>query len=99
MNIILFIFACVGLTSIIIESVMLSKVRLFLKNKLSKFWYTPFECYQCMGFWSGIICSFILTLNPYMILCCGFAGSFLSPLFVNISNYLEAQTLISLEEK
>jgi hypothetical protein len=52
-----------------------------------------------MGFWTGVVCGLILiSFNPLIILCCGFAGSFLSPLSATIVNYLEAQTLFNIKD-
>lgn len=66
-----------------------------VKGKLSKI----FSCFQCMGFWTGVLCGLILiSFNPLIVLCCGFAGSFLSPLSMTFINYLEAQTLFNMKD-
>jgi len=66
-----------------------------VKNKLNKI----FSCYQCMGFWTGLFNGFVLiSFNPIIVLCCGFAGSFLAPFSVSLMNYLEAQTLFNLKD-
>lgn len=118
LNFILFILATIGLSSILVESVVFDPFRqwlkgkeydgnnflinfifkiitfLHIKSKLSKI----FSCFQCMGFWTGLFCGLILiSFNPIIILCCGFAGSFLSPFSSTLVNYLEAQTLINMD--
>lgn len=106
LNFVLFVLATIGLSSILVESVIFDPFRQwlkipnvglkqFFKSKLSKI----FSCFQCMGFWTGLFCGLILvSFNPFIILCCGFAGSFLSPFASTLINYLEAQTLISMDK-
>ncbi len=128
LNFVLFVLATIGLSSILVESVIFEPFRQwlktpnvdviqfikskllkiiqwlkapnvgviqFIKSKLSKI----FSCFQCMGFWTGLFCGLILvSFNPFVILCCGFAGSFLSPFASTLINYLEAQTLISMDK-
>lgn len=108
MYFVLFILSTVGLSSILIESYIFQPFRDWLKNekmihkykivkylkaKLSKI----FSCFQCMGFWAGLINGFVLiSFNPLIALCCGFAGSFISSFSASFMNYLEAQTLLHL---
>lgn len=108
LNFILFVLSTIGLSSILVESVVFEPFRAWLKTtdknhnlliyfkpKLSKI----FSCFQCMGFWTGLFCGLILvSFNPIIILCCGFAGSFLSPFSSTLINYLEAQTLINMDK-
>lgn len=107
-NFILFCLSTIGLASILVESVIFqplrdwlkdnqndSKYKKYIKVKLSKI----FSCFQCMGFWTGVVCGLILiSFNPLIVLCCGFAGSFLSPLSMTFINYLEAQTLFNMKD-
>ena len=66
---ILWALATMGLTHIIVESPMFKWLREYGK---------PFTCYQCFGFWSGIICSALnYPTNWILIPVYGFAGSFL----------------------
>lgn len=98
-NLILFILASVGLTSIIVDSDIMRPVRELLQKTLPASVYKLFECYQCTGFWSGIINGFILlSVNPLILLTCGFAGSLVSAGWVYLSNYLEANSLVNLNE-
>ena len=60
-------------------------------------------CYQCCGFWCGLICSPIMLyplrliipeqMEFYAVLACGFAGSFLSMLYLRIDELLFAKTM------
>lgn len=54
------------------------------------------ECHQCMGFWSGMICAILLWIGSFgTVLCCGFAASFLAPLFSSIMVYIDSKSIIS----
>jgi hypothetical protein len=107
-NFILFCLSTMGLASILVESVIFQPFRDWLKNDKNDSKYVKyiksilskiFSCFQCMGFWTGVVCGLILiSFNPLIILCCGFAGSFLSPLSATIVNYLEAQTLFNIKD-
>ena len=82
---------------IFVDSYIMEKPRQLIKHVFPENVAKVFECYQCMGFWTGLICGLILiSFNPFVVLCCGCAGSFCSVLSVNITNYLEAQTVLSL---
>lgn len=95
----LFIFSVIGFTNIMIDSSIMAPLRGFLQERLPANVYKIFECYQCMGTWCGFICGAILiSLNPLVILTCGFAGSFLSVLAASYLNYLEAKTIVDLGE-
>lgn len=97
MNLILFVFACVGFTSIMVESAMMEPLRNFLKKRIYTKAYVVFECFQCMGFWTGLACGLALISNVwYIVLMCGFAGSFVSSFAAYIMNYLSAKTIIDL---
>jgi len=93
----LFVFAVIGLTNLMIDSSLLAPLREFLKKHLPVSVYKVFECYQCMGTWCGFICGVILiSHNPLVVLTCGFAGSFLSVLAASYLNYIEARTIVDL---
>jgi hypothetical protein len=95
----LFVFSVIGLTNIMIDGSILAPLRAFLQSRLPASVYKIFECYQCMGTWCGFICGTILiSHNPFVILTCGFAGSFLSVLAASYLNYIEARTIVNLGE-
>lgn len=77
---ILYVFAVIGLTHIIVDSDMPLVVWLREKGKeiLRKFdsqeegktsWTKLLECYQCCGTWSGFLCGLILLLPSNAWLC------------------------------
>jgi formate/nitrite transporter FocA (FNT family) len=78
----LFIFAVIGLTHILVDSEIMEPV-----EKWSKAWLPPrvhhgiFECHQCSGFWCGIVLGLlIVSYSVPVLFACGCAGSFLAQL-------------------
>jgi hypothetical protein len=53
-------------------------------------------CYQCCGFWCGLVCGFAMFGGFWHTLMAGFAGSFLANFVAIYMNYLEAQTIVNL---
>ena len=95
----LFVLSSVGMTFIIVDSTIMEPVRLRLKQILPEYIYKVFECYQCSGFWCGIISGLILlTHNIFELALCGCAASFLSVLCANILNYLEINTSVDIDK-
>jgi hypothetical protein len=75
----LFVFATIGLTLIIVDGSIFEPVRCILEKTLPEKVYDVFECYQCMGTWCGFLCgAMAFGLNPVFIILSGFAGSFLA---------------------
>lgn len=58
-------------------------------------------CHQCCGFWTGLATGWLVfsALTWGQILAAGFAGSFLSTFTATFLNYLEARTIVSLQEE
>jgi len=88
---------------ILVESAIFEPFRTWLKkdkeSKIKIFLSKIFSCLQCMGFWTGLVCSlFLMPFNFFTILCCGFAGSFLCPFAAVIYTYLEAAALVNIKE-
>lgn len=95
---VLFALAVIGLTNIMVDSSIMAPVRDYLQKILPAYVYKVFECYQCMGTWCGFICGLILiSHNPLVVLMCGCAGSFLSVLAGSYLNYIEARTIVNLD--
>ncbi len=64
-----------------------------------KFLHSMMTCYQCAGLWCGLLMSLIFEdVNLWQIFAAGGAGSFLSSLASTFLNYLEAATIINLED-
>jgi hypothetical protein len=95
-----FIFSTVGLTNIIVESNIFSPIRNLLKKILPTKIYELFECHQCTGTWCGALCGFILfPVNLWVILLCGFSGSFAATMSFMFSEYLISKTEIAWNEE
>jgi hypothetical protein len=120
LTIVLFFFATIGLTHIIVDSVFFDPIRRFfdwLSGKCYKKmqpWWRPrnilgwlFEkihymltCYQCAGFWCGLFAGWVFFgNNPWIILMCGFASSYLSTWGAYHLVYLESKTIVDLPEE
>ena len=99
-NFILFVLATIGLTNIIIDGSIFAPLRNFLEKILPSKIYSIFQCFQCMGTWCGFICGFLLVGHSWqVVVCCGFAGSFIA-VFGNVFiNYLEARTIVSMGDQ
>lgn len=59
------------------------------------------SCYQCCGFWAGLVVSWLVITNVTFcqMIAAGFAGSFLANAAAIYMNYLEAQTIVRLQEE
>jgi hypothetical protein len=96
----LFAFGVVGMSHIIIEGSIFSKPREFLKDHLPATLYSLFECYQCCGFWCGILGG-LICFEPTLgqVFLAGCAGSLLSNLAAQATALMEAVTIWNLSEK
>lgn len=90
-NLIIFLFACVGMTHIIIDGTIFTSLRAKLKKTLPAYLHNLFECYMCSGFWCGVILGkLIISDDFFVIFACGCMSSMLSQLHANILNVLES---------
>lgn len=97
---ILFVLSTIGLTNILVDGSLFAPIRKFASNHLPVKIYKIFECYQCMGTWCGFGCGYILlSKEPLIVVCCGFAGSFLAVIGNIFINYLEARTIVSMGDQ
>jgi len=95
----LFVLAAMGFTTIMVDSSIMQPFRDLMFKILPEKVYKVFECYQCMGFWSGLINgSILISLNPLVLFSCGCAGSVASMFWGLFATYLEARSIISLGE-
>ena len=101
-----------GFTAILVDSSIMQSFRDLMFKTLPESVYKVFECYQCMGFWSGVINGAILILpykigsvdSPLLLVCGGLtilfvsgcAGSVLSMFWGLFSTYLEARSIVNL---
>jgi hypothetical protein len=108
-NLILFVFATVGLCAILVESTLFAPVRNWICEhkhiRFFNFLHEILSCYQCSGMYCGLFCSSILLVNSFtihnllIILMGGFAGSFLSSFTANFLTYLLAKSVVDIPEE
>jgi len=99
-NLLLFVVAVIGMTHILVDpSVIAVPLRNWLAKNAPAWVNKLFSCYQCCGTWVGFLFGFILiSYNPLVVFACGMAGSFLATWGATYLNYLEAQSLVNLDE-
>ncbi len=100
-NFILFILSTIGLTNIIVHGKILDVIglRSFLKKRLNSNFFELFECYECSGFWCGMIMGItLISDNPYYVISCGFAGSLLSQFYSEIVYLIRSKTDFLVED-
>jgi hypothetical protein len=91
---VLFLLAAVGLTAVIVESKLFKPLRDFAER-----WpwlHSLLTCYQCSGFWAGIIVYPFVFGYDWAWPAGGLASSFLAVVAAATLNWLEANTVISL---
>jgi hypothetical protein len=86
----LFFLAVIGMTHILIDSEIMEPVDTWARQHLPpKLYHGLFECYQCAGFWCGVLLSPLVSLNPFVMFACGCAGSFLADYSESAFKHLE----------
>jgi len=97
-NFVLFCLAVIGMTNIVVDSSLFQPVREWLQSWMHKSVYELFECHQCCGTWCGFICgACLLSYNPFFVLMCGCAGSFLASAYYLISELIISKTDFDIE--
>ena len=88
---ILFTLATIGMTHILVDSEIMTPVDAWAEKHLpATVHHGVFECYQCSGFWCGMILGyFLIGTNVSIVFACGCAGSFLADLGKLILDRLE----------
>ena len=104
----LFSFAAIGLTLIVVDGSIFAPIRDALveksfdpiKNKVVETFKNPIgflkdltDCYQCSGVWVGWLLGLILKWSLVHTFAAGFASSFLALLGAALLNYIEAKTV------
>lgn len=92
-NLIIFIISTIGLTNIVVHGKILDNIGLrpFLKKRLPSSVFELFECYECTGFWCGMIMGACI-ISPWMFLACGFAGCVISQFYSEIIYLIRSKT-------
>lgn len=99
-NLILFAMATVGLTNIIVDPATIAKpFRDFVDTRCHPWIAKLFSCYQCTGTWAGFLCGYLLVgRDPWVVFLCGMAGSYLCTMSATYMNYLEARSIVGVED-
>lgn len=99
-RIIVFALATVGLTNIIVDpATIMQPVRDFIDRRMPSFVSKLVSCYQCSGTWVGFLCGYlIVSKEPEVVFLCGMAGSYLATMSATYSNYLEARSIVAVED-
>lgn len=80
---VLWFLATIGLTAMLVDG----KIFQPLRDKTTL--WGMLTCYQCAGFWSGLICCFLSNYPAGIVLMLGFAGSYASLMAAIVLNKLE----------
>lgn len=96
----LFCLSVVGLTNIIVDpATIMQPIRNLIEKYMPKWFDKLVSCYQCSGTWVGFLCGYILvSRRPEIVFLCGMAGSFLATFSATYLNYLEAKSIINVED-
>lgn len=102
----LFVLSTVGLTNILVHGRIMDVIGLrdFARKYLKKIDADGvLDCYECMGFWSGLFTGaiFFAHFSWYVIplvLACGWAGSLLSSTYNEVMYILRANVQFDLGE-
>jgi hypothetical protein len=104
MELLLFFALCtIGMTHIIIDGSILEGFREWWKKFTTDTLGWPklgslVDCYLCCGTWCGFAMALVwVSYNPFKVIALGFAGGFLANFAAVLLNYLEAQTMVSLD--
>lgn len=83
--VLLYLLSIIGLCRIIVDSAIFEPLRVRYQSSAISY---LFSCYQCAGFWSGVIIGLLILLSKYCdticILIYAFAGSAINILFNDI---------------
>jgi hypothetical protein len=93
-----FALATIGLTNILVHGRIFDLIKIFGRSVREWMQYKEwskqlFECYECTGFWAGLICGYlIISSSWWLILASGFAGSVISQTFTDLIYLLRSKT-------
>lgn len=96
----LFSLAVIGLTNIVVDpATIFAPIRFAIEKSGVKWLDKLVSCYQCSGAWAGFLCGWLIFgPDPSVIFCCGMAGSFLATFNATYMNYLEAKSILGVED-
>jgi len=105
--ILLFILGVIGITHIIVDGSIMQPFRNFCNQYAPEWFNELISCYQCCGFWVGVIFSIMFWGHDFGIsyfyvhlimvaFLCGGLGSFMATCGAAVLNYLEAKSIVDL---
>jgi hypothetical protein len=101
-EVLLFCFAVIGLTNIIVDpATIMQPVRKLIEKKGPAWLNKLVSCYQCTGTWVGFITGAILFSwkNPFIILVSGLAGSFVATFGATFLSYIEGKVEFKIKDE
>jgi hypothetical protein len=109
-SVLLFCFATVGMSHIIVDGSILKEFRDLMEKILPAKLNEIFKCYQCCSLYTGLFCGYFILVRPCLephqwlltiiwTFLCGCASSFLSPWAALYLNVLETKMIIDCKEK
>lgn len=106
MNLILFALATIGLSNILVHGKILDVIKIFGKSIRQILTYPKFlnellSCYECTGFWSGLIVGLIFFDQSrwYEIFLYGLSGSVLSQFYSEFIYLMRSKTDFVLDDE
>lgn len=104
-GLLLFAFATIGLTNILVHGKILDDIE--IGNKTVRGWMTTpkflremLDCYECTGFWAGLIIG-LFFMMPYWwsIILYGLAGSVLAQTYTDLMYLLRSKVEFEIPEE
>ena len=101
MEIFLFCLGTIGMTHIVVDASIFQWVRDLFDKYTPEYVSKGIHCYQCFGFWAGLLCGWLAFPHADygQVFLAGCASSLLANFMAIYLNFLEAKTIISLDEK
>lgn len=106
-----FVVSAIGMTHIVVDGSILEWFRQLVKRVFPEKLASVVDCYMCCGFWCGLFCAWatqpsivdqegniLIIANILMIFAGGLAASFLANFAATLLNWLEAGTIVNLED-
>lgn len=100
-TLLLFIFATIGLTNAVVHGKIFDVIGLrpWLRRNLHPSVFELFECYECAGFWAGLLMgATLISHHPMYFIPCGFAGSVLSQFYSELVYLIRSKTEFVVED-
>jgi len=93
-----FALATIGLTNILVHGRIFDLIKVFgfsVREWMHNWDWSKqlFECYECTGFWAGMICGYLIISDHFgLVLTSGFAGSVISQTFTDLIYLIRSKT-------